>query len=219
MVIVIDDENVSASGGIMEKVYRFRHALFVDRLRWEECRRPDQREIDQFDGPGCIHLVRMDQEVVTAYSRLLPTTRPHLLSEVYPHIVQRGPAPRGPGIYEWTRCGTLPSRREGRVGIIDPATADIFVSVAETAAARGIEGLLAQTHPILVNRLMSCGWDVEPLGLPTKFQGHSIVPVYARLTPQTVMTSRGFFGMVGAPSVERYIQPRVEREIDTRLRA
>lgn len=141
MVIVIDDENVSAFGGIMEKVYRFRHALFVDRLKWEECRKPYEREIDQFDGPGCIHLVRMDRDIVTAYSRFLPTMKPHLLSEVYPHIVQRGPAPKGPGIYEWTRCGTLPSRREGRAGIIDPATADIFIAAAETAVARGMEGL------------------------------------------------------------------------------
>lgn len=195
MVLVIDDSNIARYGDVMEKVYLFRHKLFVERLKWEDCRRDDGREIDQFDGPGCIHLVRMVGGEVTAYSRLLPTTRPHLLSDVYPQLAQVGPPPRGPDVYEWTRCGTLPSRREGRAGIIDPATAEIFTAAAEVAEARGMEGLLAQTHPILVNRLMSCGWDVEPLGLPTKFHGHSIVAVYARLDAETVDASRSFFGL------------------------
>ncbi|TXN42240.1 GNAT family N-acetyltransferase, partial [Methylobacterium sp. WL18] len=105
MVIVIDDDNISRHGDLMDKIYRFRHALFVERLNWEACRRPDGREIDQFDGPGCIHLAYLEGGAVTAYTRLLPTTRPHLLTEVYPHRAERGPAPRGAAVYEWTRCG------------------------------------------------------------------------------------------------------------------
>lgn len=199
MVVVIDDDNISRHGDLMDKIYRFRHALFVERLNWEACRRPDGREIDQFDGPGCIHLAYLEGAAVTAYTRLLPTTRPHLLTEVYPHLAERAPAPRGAAVYEWTRCGTLPSRREGRTSRIDPATAGIFIAAAEVARARGLDGLLAQTHPILVNRLMSCGWDVEPLGLPTTYQGHSILAVYARLTPDTVAESHRFFNLDAAP--------------------
>lgn len=221
MVIVIDDTNISKFGALMEKVYRFRHAIFVERLKWEECRKPDGREIDQFDGPGCVHLVRMDgeDETVTAYSRLLPTTRPHLLSDVYPDLVQCGPAPKGPAVYEWTRCGTLPSRRDGRAGIIDPATAEIFTAAAEVAAERRFDGLLAQTHPILVNRLMSCGWEVEPLGLPTRYLGHPIVPVYARLTHETVTTSRRFFGLNPSMQTVLRVRPEPRYAEDTRLRA
>lgn len=201
MVLVIDDSNIARYCDVMEKVYLFRHKLFVECLKWEECRRQDGREIDQFDGPGCIHLVRMGGDEVTAYTRLLPTTQPHLLTEVYPHLVQVGPAPRGQRVFEWTRFGILPSHREGRAGSIDPATAELFTAAAEVAAVRGMHGLLAQTHPIFVSRLMSCGWDVEPLGLPTKHLGHSILAVYARLTPRTVMTSREFFGLVPSSPV------------------
>jgi acyl-homoserine lactone synthase len=199
MVTVIDDDNRSQHGALLEQIYRFRHKLFVERLNWEACRRSDGREIDQFDGPGCIHLAYREDGAVTAYTRLLPTTRPHLLTAVYPHLAQRGPVPRGATIYEWTRCGTLPARREGRTSRIDPATAGIFLAAAEVARARGLDGLLAQTHPILVNRLMACGWDVEPLGLPTRYEGHSILAVYARLTPDTVAASRRFFGLDAAP--------------------
>lgn len=219
MVLVIDDTNISQFYDVMEKVYRFRHALFVERLKWEECRRIDDREIDQFDGPGCIHLVRMDAGAVAAYSRLLPTTKPHLLNTIYPHIVQRGPIPTGPRIYEWTRCGTLPSRREGRTCIIDPATAEIFTAVADTVVDRGLEGLLAQTHPLLVNRLMSCGWDVQPLGLPVKYLGHSIFPVYARLTSQTAMISRRFFGLDQSSVVATIPGTEPYFGVDQRLRA
>lgn len=203
MILVLDDENVSRYSEVLEKAYRFRHAFFVERLKWEECRKLDGREIDQFDGLGCIHIVHLDAGEVTAYTRLLPTTRPHLLTDVFPHLVQNGTPPRGPRVYEWTRCGTLPSRREGRASVIDPATARIFTATAEVARARGMDGLLAQTHPILVNRLMSCGWDVEPLGLPTKVQGHSVMAVYARLMPDTVEASARFFGLPSHPARER----------------
>ncbi|GJE58124.1 acyl-homoserine-lactone synthase [Methylobacterium trifolii] len=219
MVFVVDDSNIAEHGAVMEKVYLFRHKLFVERLKWEECRKADGREIDQFDGAGCVHLVRMDGGEVTAYTRLLPTTKPHLLTDVYPHLAQNGPAPRGPRVYEWTRCGTLPSRREGRAGIIDPATAEIFTAAAEVARERGWDGLLAQTHPILVNRLMSCGWDVEPLGLPTKYLGHSIVAVFARLKPETVETSRRFFGLGRSPIERVEVDAGPGLDIEIRLRA
>ncbi|MGO7163528.1 hypothetical protein ACCS78_30340 [Rhizobium johnstonii] len=73
-------------GQAMEKIWRFRHEQFVERLGWEALRRNDGLEIDQFDHDRALH------------TRLLPTTEPHLSSDVYPQIMKGQAWPRSPEI-------------------------------------------------------------------------------------------------------------------------
>ncbi|WP_375465574.1 acyl-homoserine-lactone synthase [uncultured Methylobacterium sp.] len=171
-----------------DRIYRFRHGFFVDHLKWEACRKPDGRERDQFDGPGCVHVVGEEFEEIVAYARLLPTTRPHLVSHVYPEIMQGTPLPTGPRLYEWTRHAVAPRKREGR-GAREFTKAH-FAAVARAAEAVGIEALLVQTHPMLSDRVMDMGWDVEPLALPTTYDGGLVLPIIARLTPHTLATAQ-----------------------------
>ncbi|MCJ2084265.1 acyl-homoserine-lactone synthase [Methylobacterium sp. J-090] len=181
---------------LMDRVYRFRHDFFVDHLKWEACRKPDGRERDQFDGPDCLHVVGQQDEAIVSYSRLLPTTRPHLQTHLYPELLKGAPAPSGPHVYEWTRCAVAPSKRESAKGV-DAVSGASFTAVAEVAARFGLDGLLVQTHPVLVTRLMDMGWDVEPLALPCAYGDSLLLPIYARLTPETVATCRRVFGLSG----------------------
>ena len=93
----------AATPQTMDKIWRFRHAQFVERLGWQALYKEDGREIDPFDHARALHLVLYKQARVIGYSRLLPTTEPHLLSNVYPQIMQ-GQA--------WTRCVALCCRRQ-----------------------------------------------------------------------------------------------------------
>jgi acyl-homoserine lactone synthase len=184
--------NVDATNPRMaDRIYAFRHAYFVEYLRWESCRQADCRERDRFDGPDSVHILGEDGAEILAYARLLPTTRPHLLSNLYPEILQGRPAPTGLRIYEWTRHAIAPRMREATV-----ATAFSNVvsgAVALTADCLDLEGLLVQLHPSLVDRLMETGWDAEPLACPTKWEGSYLVPVYANLTDHTLLTAHAAF--------------------------
>jgi len=113
LALLITEQNFDQHQDILEKAYRFRHRHFVERLGWEALRKPDGREVDQFDGPHCVHAVGTDQGEIAHYVRLLPTDRPHLQSHVYPNLLQGRTAPSGPTIYEWTRGSVDPRRREG----------------------------------------------------------------------------------------------------------
>jgi acyl-homoserine lactone synthase len=173
------------------RIYAFRHAYFVEHLRWEGCRQADCRERDRFDGPDSFHVLGEKGTEILAYARLLPTTRPHLLSHLYPEILQGRPAPTGRRIYEWTRHAVALRMRESAM-----ATAFSNVvsgAVAYAAEALDLEGLLVQLHPALIERLTETGWDAEPLALPVKYEGSSLVPVYARLTDQTLQIAQAAF--------------------------
>lgn len=174
-----------------DRIYAFRHAYFVEYLRWESCRQADRRERDRFDGPDSVHLLGEDGENILAYARLLPTIRPHLLSHLYPEILQGRRAPAGRRIYEWTRHAIAPRMREAAV-----ATAFSNVvsgAVAFAAASLDLEGLLVQLHPSLVDRLIETGWDAEPLACPMKWAGSYLVPVYAHLTEHTLLMAQAAF--------------------------
>lgn len=194
MIHLIDHTNRDRYSRLFEPIYRFRHRFFVDHLGWEALRKPDGLEIDQFDDEHCVHVVGVEGERVISYTRLLPTIRPHLLSHVYPELLQGMPSRTGPTIWEWTRCAVDPSKREGRTGA-DPATAGIFLAVAEACLHLGISALLVQTHPLLLTRIIELGWKARPMALPFDYDGKPVVPIYAEVDETTLATSRAVFGI------------------------
>lgn len=181
----------STDPSLADRIYSFRHAFFVERMGWEACRKPDHRERDAFDGPDSFHVVGEQHSEIVAYARFLPTIRPHLLTHLYPEILQGAQAPSGPRIYEWTRQAIAPKRQE-------TTQRDAFVkavsgAIALAVAALDLEGLLIQFHPAMVAWLIETDWDVEPLALPSMYLGESIIPVFARVTEQTLKTARTAF--------------------------
>jgi acyl-homoserine lactone synthase len=192
--ILITDRNSAEYSWLIEKSYYFRHSFFVDGLKWNALRRPDGREIDQFDLPGIVHIVGVDQGEVFSYSRLLPTTRPHLLNTIYPDMLEGNPEPVGEKIWEWTRCAVDPKRREGRKAA-DPATTGMTLGVIEACVDLGIEALHVQTHPMLLTRLMELGFKCKPLALPSQLDGQDVVPFLAHVSESTLEKARSVLGV------------------------
>ena len=73
-----------------------------------------------------------------------------------------------------------------------------FAAVARAVEVLDLDGLLVQTHPVLVDRFMDMGWDVEPLALPPTYDGALLLPIYARLVPQTLTVAQAAFSAHGS---------------------
>ncbi|MGL4404171.1 MAG: acyl-homoserine-lactone synthase [Notoacmeibacter sp.] len=195
--VLITDNNVSQHQALIEQCYQFRHKFFVDGLKWEDLRRADCRDVDQFDVPGIVHVVGVDQGEVFSYSRFLPTTRPHLLDTIYPQLLEGNPEPVGETIWEWTRCAVDPKRREGRKAA-DPATSGMTLGVIEACLTLGIEALHVQTHPMLLTRMMELGFKCKPLALPSQLDGQDVIPFLAHVSEVTLQTARQVLGVKSA---------------------
>jgi acyl-homoserine lactone synthase len=192
--ILVTDANSDSHKPIIEQCYKFRHSFFVDGLKWEAIRRPDGRDIDQFDVPGIVHIVGVDRGEVFSYSRLLPTTRPHLLNTIYPQMLEGNLEPVGEKIWEWTRCAVDQKRREGRKAA-DPATTGMTLGVIEACVTLGIEALHVQTHPMLLTHMMELGFKCKPLALPSQLDGQDVVPFLAYVSKVTLQTARTVLGV------------------------
>lgn len=170
MIIVIDGLNASAFQGLLRKVYTLRARVFKDRLGWAVTVR-DGQEYDEFDNLNPTHIVSVDDAGhVVGSMRLLQTTGPNMLADVFHAILQGEPAPRSPLIWEATRfCVDAERLTRGKTrNSISYVTSEIMVGAFEYAKTAGVTDAVAVIDPVM-NRVMcrSANTPYDYLGKPT----------------------------------------------------
>ena len=206
MIHIVTPENDYLYRNEMEQAYRLRHQVFVKEMGWENLAKPDGREIDQFDDKHAVHMIYAEQGKVLGYQRFLPSTRPHLLSEVMPELCD-GERPVGPHIWEWTRFCVERSRREqGRA--VCPITNMLLTAAVEWGLECGITQLIIQTNPTWLLRMVQLHFRPMPLWLPQKIGGEEIIAVMATFDGRTLNRLREMSG-----SRRRVLSKTLERPV------
>ena len=181
----------------VEQHFRIRHDIYVGERRWMELQRPDGREIDQFDDDHAIYLLGIDPTLgVVCGSRLVPTLRPHLMSEVFPELAAVRGLPRAPDIFEWTRIFVVPARRASGRSCI--AAGIIKCGVLEHCLEHCVRKLSIVTESYWLPRFEELGWAPRPLGLPILKDGMSIVGITVDITKEALATTRAFYRIGGS---------------------
>ncbi|NSY99775.1 autoinducer synthase [Agrobacterium tumefaciens] len=185
MIYVLNECALQLNPYLHNEIHKFRHKVFVERLSWAALDSPDGREVDRFDDENAVHIVDVVYDQVKGYSRLLPTDRPHLLSHIYPELLQGRASPRASTTYEWTRLGAI-ARSENELG---SSIRRIMAVMPEICAELGLRSLIAQANPLWVRRLIRLGWQVKTLAPPVVYNGEMVVPFEAHLMSNTAATS------------------------------
>jgi acyl-homoserine lactone synthase len=193
MAIIITGENAKAHERELDMAFRFRHDFFVEGMGWEAVRKPDGREIDEFDTEDTVHVVEIVGEKVLFYSRLVPSIKPHLLSHCFPELLQGRDEPTGPDIWEVGRA-TLP-RRLLPNGMPNPGAGRITLAIVEAAMFVGADYLLMEMHPLLLTRMLDHGYRPQPLAPPIEYNGSLLVAVISTVDMKTLDTTRRFYDL------------------------
>lgn len=202
MVHVISADNAHRYAEVLEACYRLRHRIFVEKRGWTDIARDDGREIDQFDTAEAVHFAAVGEDgEVLAYARILPTTGPHLLSDVYPWLCQRAEIPRGPHIVEWTRHCVDTDRLSGQAAV--QASNELILAVLEWCEARGISHATCQGDPLWITRTLQLGFGVDPLGLPQMVGDELVVALLFEIGERAIKRTRAVCGRRGARRPER----------------
>ena len=192
MLQVISGAGRACAAPLVEQMHRDRKRVFVDRLGWRVPVEGDL-EIDQFDGEAAVYLIAAGEDGVHAGSvRLLPTTGPHLLADVFPHLCERG-VPRGPDIWEITRLFTAPDHPDPR-----SVRRELVLGMVEFAVLNDIRRFTCLTHVPYLSSVLAVGWDCEPLGLPQDDGGVMLGAVVIDITAQTLAMLRERRGICGS---------------------
>jgi len=192
VIHVVTAENEHHYRTEMEQAYRLRHKVFVEELGWTDLAKPDGLEIDQFDGKHAVHLLYIERGRVLGYQRMLPSTRPHLLSEVMPELceVER---PVGPHIWECTRHCVAPGHRE-RGRFAAPIANALLSGMVEWGLESGITTAIIEIEPVLLLRLVQLHFRMLPLGLPRRIGKQDVVAVTASFDARTLERLRELRG-------------------------
>jgi acyl-homoserine lactone synthase len=159
----------------MEQAYRLRHQVFVKEMGWHNLAKPDGREIDRFDNKHAVHMLYIEHGEVLGYQRLLPSTRPHLLSDIMPELceVER---PTGADIWEISRHCVAPGYRSGGPNASRVANA-LGSGLLEWALECGVSMFIIEIEPMGLFPLIQLHFQPLPLGLPHEIYGREMLAV------------------------------------------
>jgi acyl-homoserine lactone synthase len=201
MIHVISAANRHLYEDVLEKHFRVRHEIFVDERGWEALRKPDRREIDSYDNEDTIYLLALEGRRVVGGHRLYPTTKPAMLSEIFPHLADVRGIPSDPLIWEWSRYFIVRDRRDGNLNL------QLMAAVQEFCLAEGITQLSAIMETWWLPRFHEAGFVVAPLGLPALVENAWTMAALIDVSSDTLRT---ISERTGLPSVLQRKGPHLD---------
>jgi acyl homoserine lactone synthase len=141
---IIDMSHATAEvSSRLDGMFRLRHEVFRERLNWD-VGSTYGRERDQFDELEPVYIVcEQDGEVLGSW-RLLPTTGPYMLKNVFPELLHGADAPCAPDVWEISRFAV--SKRvlgNDSLGTIRSVTQLLLDQLFTFAARRNLSRIVA----------------------------------------------------------------------------
>jgi acyl homoserine lactone synthase len=151
----------------LDAMYRLRHRVFKERMDWDVNSR-DGKERDVYDLLRPIYLLSTDEAgQVNGSLRVLPTTGPYMLRDVFPELMEGQAAPTHPQIWEISRLAVEGSGEgaEQRKSI-NRITGEVFAGLVEWALMFGIKEICC-VYDVRIGRLVNLlglypKWVSEP---------------------------------------------------------
>ena len=210
MIDVVTLDNRHLYGDEIEQMWRRRYEIYVRERGWRQLDRPDGREIDQFDTDAADYLLAIeDGQRVVGGSRLVPTTEPTLMSDVFPNLAAVKGVPRSERIFEWTRYFVVPERREPHV--ISPVASAIMCGIQEYGLSKGAEAVSIVLETYWLPRFLEAGWNPKPLGLPETIDGEPTTAILCDVSEEVLEATRALRGIAAPVLRARSDQDWIER--------
>jgi len=146
----------------LRAMFAARKRVFIDLLKWDIPALDGRFEIDHFDTPDARYLILLDPEDMRhrASARLLPTTAPHLLGDLYSHLCPDG-APSGEGVWEISRFCLDPAQTAAERC---DARNQLVTALADYALHNGICDYVGVAEEGWYHKISGFGWTCRTLG-------------------------------------------------------
>lgn len=183
MFATIEAHQWSDNFHILDQMYRLRAKVFVDELGWDVSVR-DGLERDAYDDCNPVYLVWTDKNRRNLYGsvRLLPTTGPTLLYDVFRATFPDDLCLVAPGIWEGTRLcvnSRLLARDFPHI-TTRKAFCIMLLALCETALAHHVHTLISNFEPPTRRLYRAAGAPLHEIGSSNEFGRR---PVCAGLFP------------------------------------
>lgn len=175
--MVIAGKTEDFSNELFSQVGRYRHKVFIETLKWD-LKTSDGLELDQFDRPDTLYMVSQDElGQVNGCARLLPTSQPYLLGEVFPELMNGLPVPCSPDVWELSRFAAVDFNKRNATALSQFSAGiatKLLRQAIDCAGEHGAKRLIT-VSPIGIERLLRhTGVHAHRAGPPMIVNGHPI---------------------------------------------
>ena len=172
MIRIVTKDNAERHLGSLHQMHRIRKAVFKDRLGWD-VNVSGGLEIDEYDALGPSYLLSIDRSgTLNGCVRLLPTTGPNMLRDIFPSFVTKAALPCGERVWEASRFAVSRNSTAAEPGI-SQTTYDLLTGVLKFGLSNGISMIACVVDVRMERILKRAGWQLERLG-PAQRIGNTI---------------------------------------------
>jgi acyl homoserine lactone synthase len=153
----------------MDAMHRLRARVFAERLAWS-VKVENGWEVDQFDKLDPLYLVSEDAGGrIRGTVRLLPTTGPNMLSDVFFELLPANQSVRSPRIWESSRFSVdHEALAERSDKLINRTTAELLCGMTEVGMRAGLDFIVSVVDVHMERVLKRANCHCERLGEPKK---------------------------------------------------
>jgi acyl homoserine lactone synthase len=173
MLKLIEGSYVSFFPKEIDAMFRNRAETFSGRLGWDVVVQ-DGYERDMFDDANPLYLISVDPDTEEYWGslRLLPTTGPNMLRDVFPQLLDDGYI-ESATIWESSRiCAAAvagqPERSRGRVNYV---LSELILGIGEVAVAAGLTQVVSVFDARIFRVLKAAGCNPQIIGTPQRIGG------------------------------------------------
>jgi len=147
----------------LNQMFKLRHQIFKDRLRWS-VPSDGRLERDEFDDLNPTYVLALDDDTVVGCWRMLPTTGPTMIRDVFPELLEGKSLPSSKHVWESSRFTVACQRTQGRsLATINRLTLEIVCGLTEYCLTEGIYEVL-KVYDLPIGRLL------VRIGCPPRWQ-------------------------------------------------
>ena len=166
MIICINGLERDQHQELVAEMYRQRARVFSDRLKWD-VKVQDGMEYDMFDDLNPLYLISVEEETgkLRGSLRLLPTTGPNMLRDVFPQLLPADQIVESPTVWESSRFSmdvdAMVPQKGKRVSYV---TSELITGAMEIAQRSGISHIVSVFDAAMYRVLKAAGAGPDLIG-------------------------------------------------------
>jgi acyl homoserine lactone synthase len=184
----------------MDAMLRNRAETFSQRLGWEVVVK-NGYERDRFDDLNPLYLVSVDPDTEKYWGslRLLPTTGPNMLRDVFPQLLDEGEVVESPTIWECSRICAIAAegQPERSRGCVNYVLSELIAGIGEVAILAGLTQIVSVFDARIYRVLKAAGCEPEIIGRPQRIGAVMAFAGLFRTGPDCLEAYRDALGIQG----------------------
>jgi acyl homoserine lactone synthase len=170
MIVVIEPVNARDYGPLMERMFRLRARIFHDIKRWD-VKVVDGKERDKYDDAGPVYIIYTDADAdeVKGCLRLLPTTGPTLLADLFADSIPDAGHLCAPTIWECSRVCVNEKIVGAGYDAVVHATATMLAALGDVAIKADIETIIGNFDAPMLRLYRRIGCEIEVVGQTLRY--------------------------------------------------